>query len=320
MVLIFFRACMWTFRLEPLRKLNPEQPNHGKPNKCQLMSDAFDLICNLRGIGWSWSHGLRIPQETRDLASTPSFLFTTLVWFLRDIIASDFCHYIVQSFSPNTFGSPKGGTIFDLSLPPLSRYVYSTLITFFSGLTVYLSIDGVYHFATLIGIIVFQQSPTQWPPISEQPWRATSLNQFWARRWHQSFRSVFIGIGGKPLTYIAGRAGGVVGAFLVSGLLHDIGCWGMGRGTDFKSISGFFIMNAIGVIFEHLYKSITGKRVEGFTGWIWTFAWIVGWGSMLIDAWMSRGLAGSVFYPSSWRPSFLVLGPFLNNISQRDST
>ncbi len=311
MVTIFFRTSMWTFRLEPLRgRKLPDEPNQRTASMRRLMSDAFDLLCNLRGIGWSWSHSLRIPQETRDVTSTPSFLFSTFFWFLRDVIAFDFCHYIVQWFSPNTIGSPQGGTIYEPSLPPLPRYVRSTVISFFGGWAIYISINAMYNLGTLIGIIVFGQAPTQWPPISDQPWRATSLNQFWAIRWHQLFRDIFTRCGSTPLTYIAGRVGGVIGAFLVSGLIHDVGCWGMGRGTDFKSISGFFIMNAVGVILEHVYKSITGKRVGGFAGWVWTCAWLVGWGGMLVDAWMSRGVGGSVFFPFSWRPSFFVLGPF----------
>jgi hypothetical protein len=113
-------------------------------------------------------------------------------------------------------------------------------------------------------------------------------------------------VGGKPCSYLFGRAGGVLGAFFISGVLHDLGCWSLGRGTDIKSVSGFFLMNGIGIILEHTYKSITGKRVDGVAGWIWTHTWLIGWGSLLINAWFERGLAESRFWPQHFSLAFFV--------------
>jgi hypothetical protein len=198
---------------------------------------------------------------------------------------------------------PTAG-IFDESLAPLHRYARSAILTTLTGFAVYLGIDCQYHVATLIAIVVFQQPPSLWPPISDQPYRSTSLNQFWSTRWHQSFRDVFIRCGSTPLSYLFGKTGGILGAFLISGILHDLGCWGMGQGTDIKSISGFFLMNGIGILLEHVYRSTTGKRVEGIGGQIWTNAWLVGWGSLLVNAWFERGLAASRFWPLHASPAF----------------
>lgn len=308
MITVVFRVGIWTFRSEPYQR-HKRAHNRTAYSTSDIASDAFDLAFNIRGIGWSWSQGLCVPEETRDVTSTRSFLLSTFQWFLQSFVGFDFCHYGVQWFSPETIGSPEGGTIYDPGLHPLTRYTRSTFITLLGGLTIYLAIDTMYNFMTLLGVIVFRQSPTQWPPVSNRPYWATSLNQFWTVRWHQAFRHIFIECGGKPLTYLAGKVGGVIGVFLISGLLHDIGCWGMGRGTDFKRISGFFIMNAVGMVIERVYKSITGKRVEGLLGWIWTVTWILGWGGMLVDAWMIRGLAGSMFVPPHLRLPAIVLGP-----------
>jgi hypothetical protein len=302
MVAQSFRACTWTFRLDPYTRLTS---NKRKPPSREMWFDAFDLLFNLRGIGWSWPQRLRIPKETRNVTSTRHFLLTTLQWLIRDLIAFDACHYIVQTMLEKSNDFPTVG-IFDASLPPLPRYARSTIITLLTGFTVYLGIDCQYNFGSVIAIIIFQQPPSLWPPVSDKPYQATSLNQFWSTSWHQSFRDIFIRCGGIPAAYFFGREGGVLGAFLISGILHDLGCWGMGRGTDIKSISGFFLMNGIGIILEHGYKSVTGKRVGGFAGHIWTYIWILGWGSFVVDTWFQRGLAASRFWPVHFSPAFYV--------------
>ncbi|GAW10556.1 fruit-body specific protein a [Lentinula edodes] len=58
--------------------------------------------------------------------------------------------------------------------------------------------DSLFSIDVLIFVIWsgrILQSPTQWPPIFDEPWRADSLSDFWAKRWHQLFRHFFIGLG-----------------------------------------------------------------------------------------------------------------------------
>jgi len=86
-----------------------------------------------------------------------------------------------------------------------------------------------------------------------------------------------------------------------------LGLWGMGRGTDFLRVAGFFLMMGVGTVLEFAFKSVTGKRVGGFFGWMWSMLWILGWGNMLVDAWLVRGLAGSRFMPDKWRPAVNLL-------------
>jgi len=293
------RCCIWTFRLNPYTRLATK--NSRTPSR-QLWFDAFDLLLNLRGIGWSWPQGLRIPKETRNVGSTISFLLTTLQWVILDLIAFDSCHYVVQAMQSKS----NVAGIFDASLPPLHRYARSTIMTILTGFTVYLGIDSQYYSSTIVAVAVFQQSPSIWPPPSDRPYLSTSLNQFWTARWHQSFRDIFIRIGGKPSSYLFGRVGGLLGAFFISGVLHDIGCWSLGRGTNIKGISEFFLMNGIGIILERVFKSITGKRVHGVAGWIWTHVWLLGWGGLLINAWFEHGLVECSFWPEHVRPAFYV--------------
>jgi Membrane bound O-acyl transferase family len=329
MVTIVLRTIVWTFRVEPLSLIKPLPPLTNGIHKSispdansekhaegltTTAWNALDLMFNLRGIGWTWSKGLRFPPETRPTNSTPAFLLATMISFVQHVILLDGLQYIVQSFSPSTFGSPAGGTIFDPSLPPFHRYARSSLITMLSGLVIYCAIRLCYDFCTLCGIILFRQYPAQWPPIFNQPWQSTSVSDFWAKRWHQVFRDSFMFVGGRPMDFFAGRLGSVIGVFFVSGLLHDLGLWGMGRGTDFWHVVGFFSIMGVGVVIEAVWRNTSGTKVHGWIGWAWTMLWVIGWGNLVVDAWLRSGLAGSIFMPESRRPGKIFIDYITSNL------
>jgi len=306
------RSIVWSFQRKPFRRVTTvdvDDDTQAPPNFKQVAIDAADLTLNMRGCGWNWPIGIKIPLETRPTSSTTAFVTATSTSLALHIVVFDITHYSVQWFAPLTVGSARGGTIFDSSLPFAQRYLQSSTITVLAGLVVYCAVQIGYHLCTLIGIIVFRQHFLSWPPIFKDPWFSTSLTELWAKCWHQLFRDVFVSLGGNPMARLAGRAGGVFGAFLVSGVMHYIGLWGMGSGSDFPRVVGFFVMMGIGIIMEHTLKMFTGQRTGGVCGWIWTWIWTVGWGHMLVEAWTMHGLAGSVFFPLRYRPAFYVFGP-----------
>ncbi|KAF8075119.1 membrane bound O-acyl transferase family-domain-containing protein [Lyophyllum atratum] len=318
LVIIFtalsLRLIVWSIQTKPfwrvktLEKTTPEFYTSSPPplRPKQIFVDAFELSCNLRGCGWNWSPYLQIPQETRP---TSSFAAATWTSLLLHIVMFDVFQYSIQWFSPTTIGSARGGSIFDPTLPPILNYSRSTLITFLSGMAVYFPIQAGYHITTLFGVLVFGQDTSLWPPAFMAPWLSTSLTEFWAKRWHQLFRDIFISLGGQPMSILFGRAGGVLGAFLISGILHNFGLWGMGRGTDFMRVGGFFIMNGVGIILEHTWRKLSGHRVAGWYGRVWTLAWLIGWGHILVEAWATRGLIGSTFLPQYLRLTTYIFGP-----------
>lgn len=311
------RVISWSIQRKPYRRAhvlvagttNIKDDVWSPPSSMgQVAIDAFDLCFNLRGCGWNWSRGLYVPPETRPTTSTSTFAWATFVSLNVHIMLFDIMHYSVQWFAPATIGSPVGGSIFDPTIPPAHRYLRSSTIALLSGFTVYCAIQTFYLLFTLFGVLLFKQHCSLWPPAFMSPWLATSLTEYWAKRWHQIFRDNFISIGGNPLSWVAGRVGGVLGAFLVSGIMHDFGLWGMGRGSDFLNVGGFFIMMGVGIILEGSWKQISGRRTGGWIGRIWTLAWIIGWANILIDAWTRKGLVGSLFIPTHMRPSTYIFG------------
>lgn len=238
-----------------------------------------------------------------------AFVLWTLASICFHLPVLDLLQYAVQRFGPGTFGTVKGGSIFDPNLNPLIRYSRSTFISFLSGLVVYCAIQVAYDISTLFGVVVFGQLPAQWPPVFNDPWNATSLSEFWAKRWHLLFRDIFVNIGGVPASHLFGRAGGVLGAFFVSGLLHYIGLFGLGNGSDALGMIGFFMLNGCGVILEAFWKRRTGHRVGGLLGRGWTALCLLGLSNLLVDAWAQKGLIGAMFIPDERRLPVMIFGP-----------
>ena len=301
MITISMRVIEWAFSSHTLRRVDGDatpspDKEEGSVKPIALKTalwNALDLIVNFRGIDWNWCHDNRMPKETRPTDSTPTFLAYTALSALTHLVVFDTSVHIIRTVSPSTFGSPAGGTIFDPTLPPLERYTRSTGMTLLSGIMFYAVIQCIYDLNTITFILLFRQKPSRWPPLFDAPWRATSVADFWGKRWHQLFRSSFVSIGAKPGAYFAGRAGGVYGAFLVSAILHDWGMWPMARGLQFSRVGGFFLSMGLGCILE----DASGVKISGWGGWVWSMLWVVGWGNLLVDAWARTGLLGGTIFP-----------------------
>ena len=279
------------------------------------MWNAWDLIVNLRGIGWIGPEKMRLPTPYFRVESRVTFFFLSVFRAIFFTTTFDMIALYVCSLGPDTFGTPKGGTIFDPSLPPLKRYTKSSIITLISSAAAYNVIETIYQVHAAFFTLVFQQYPSQWPPLFDSPWLSTSITSFWGQRWQQLFREYFVVVGSKPMQKYLGRVGTVLGGFAVSGVLHDVGMRGMNRGADTLEVVGFFFLQGVGVILEHAWRKATGRRVEGVIGFLWVFFFFLVTGHIFVDVWARRGLLGSDFIPKAYRPTTL----FINWISQRGS-
>jgi hypothetical protein len=114
-------------------------------------------------------------------------------------------------------------------------------------------------------------------------------------------------VGGRPFNFIFGRIGGVIGVFLVSGLIHDVEHRSFGRGGNFVVVVGFFVTNGVGVVLERVWKRVCGRSVGGIWGWVWTFSWMTLWGVPLLDEWGKVGRFGAA--------SECVPGVFLQSVA-----
>ncbi|KAG2151598.1 membrane bound O-acyl transferase family-domain-containing protein [Suillus bovinus] len=326
MFVFAMRSTTWAFAKKPYKRIalqpkkifNGDTMSGGTNNQSTNDDDddgtlftaiwnAWDLLFNLRGIGWDWSEGLRIPKSSLGTKSTLEFLLITLAKLVFYVLATDVTSGAARYFSPGTAGSTEGGTIFDASLTPLSRYTRSSIVTILVGSTIYLTAELIYHINTIQSILLFRQTPSQWPPLFDNPLISTSLTSLWGRRWHQLIRQCFISLGARPLSYLLGRTGGVMGAFVISGVMHYVGLKAMKRGIHPVATFGFFSMQGVGVILEGMWKRRTGLRVDGFSGLLWTWVWAVFWANFMVDECARAGLVGFVLFPDDYRPIVLLV-------------
>jgi hypothetical protein len=291
---IALKSFEWTFIIKkPIRRY--ETPKQGEPLKerpltvTNILLDAADLLFNHRGLGWSWS-SQPFPRDPNPPPSIPKQFCKLLI----KITALDAAHYIVQLIRPSTY-SLEGDTIFDETLDLVPRLLVVSCISLCGMILIYSSVDIMYQVCALFGQIVLGQSAAQWPRIANRPWMSMSVTEFWGKRWHQFFRHLFVVYGSRPGGMIAGWYGSIMGAYLVSAIMHVWGLWGLGRGTEFTHTGSFFIMVGLASILERQWKLMTGKTVTGVPGTLWAMAWQLIWGSGMVDAWARRGMVANDF-------------------------
>ena len=303
------------YRHDPLRETSDSEPEMNghkstrpvypvkrpvhSPSRIQWLWDALELLCSMRGHGWDYGALVYVPPRTASYYHRRTFLLhslrnTVVYFFLLDFLES------LAKLVPGV-GSPRGGSIFLASedlpyIPHVSesvvRYSMSTLISLMSGTGVMAGFNAVYGLLSLIGVGILHQDPRIWPPPFHSPFLSTSLNEFWAKRWHQILRRPFLIYGGLPFAYIASllpfpkstrktvdQIATVLGAFLASGLYHEVGSLAMGRSWDSRVV-WFFVMHGWLVIFERVWRRLSGRRVGGLAGTLWVYFWVIGVGQL----------------------------------------
>ncbi|OAV91926.1 hypothetical protein PTTG_07408 [Puccinia triticina 1-1 BBBD Race 1] len=136
---------------------------------------------------------------------------------------------------------------------------------------------------------------------ANSPLEASSISAFWGRHWHTVLQGLFVEAGAVPLTSLVRwafgthkpppkllRLSGIIGAFAVSAIMHEVGVWSAGPFDRRLRTSVFFLSQGVAVCLESAFKSLSGQRVTGPLGRIWTFAWLIFFGTPMIDAWLEN--------------------------------
>ncbi|HTU23764.1 MAG TPA: MBOAT family protein [Pirellulales bacterium] len=108
-------------------------------------------------------------------------------------------------------------------------------------------------------------------PVMHWPLAATSLGDFWGRRWNMAFRDLAHRFAFRPAAARWGAAAGVWAAFLASGVIHDLVLSLPARG-GYGAPTVYFLVQAVGVFTE---RSRLGRRCglgHGVRGRLFTFA------------------------------------------------
>ena len=124
------------------------------------------------------------------------------------------------------------------------------------------------HFGTFqIVALMWRAAGVNARPIMSAPLRATSLAEFWGKRWNLGFRQLGYELIFRPLRRSLGVELAGLLVFLVSGLIHDLVISVPARG-GYGLPTGYFLLQGAGITVEH---SRWGKRLglaHGTRGWL----------------------------------------------------
>ncbi|KAI9448701.1 hypothetical protein BJY52DRAFT_1365462, partial [Lactarius psammicola] len=178
------RSFEWTFIIkEPIRKyeltMDQNPPIEKRFSISSVLLDAFDLLGNLRGIGWSWSPKSLFRWSTPPPPESIPSIFVSLLF---NITAFDAAQYLIQLICPTVSSNPSAGSLFDPNLSFFPRYAWAAFASICAGMWMCSLVGSAFRIAALIGRIVFRQHAEHWPPVSQPLWLSTSLHEFWSFR------------------------------------------------------------------------------------------------------------------------------------------
>jgi hypothetical protein len=124
------------------------------------------------------------------------------------------------------------------------------------------------HFGTFqVVALIWLDAGVNAKPIMSAPLRATSLAEFWGKRWNLGFRQLGYELIFRPLHRALGAEGAGLLVFLVSGLIHDLVISVPARG-GYGLPTAYFLLQGVGITVEH---SRLGKHFglgHGARGWL----------------------------------------------------
>lgn len=256
-------APRWTRRFEG----STVSPVHVFPvTLWQRLFYSFDLLTSQRGL--SWDAGLIwewCPRRLRGwkAKNRRQFGFRSLGTIFTSALVMDVCEATIKS--PYWHRGPDRQKLTDL--PLLQQLVY----TFCVGVGTAMSITFYYEIIAT-ACVVCGSNPEAWPPIVDSPFSATSLQDFWSRRWHLMFRRVFERLSLpfiRLIEWLIGKKDGpyittirVFGFFMISTFLHlvimyEVMVWdfynGKGKNAPFfwdLDVVLFFMAQPFGLLIE----------------------------------------------------------------------
>jgi predicted DCC family thiol-disulfide oxidoreductase YuxK len=146
-------------------------------------------------------------------------------------------------------------------------------LTGWTGLVglVFLLHFGLFHLLAL----AWQAAGVNAQPIMNMPIRATSLSEFWSRRWNAAFNHLVYDAIFCRTRRGVGVAGATLLVFLISGLIHEAVISYPARG-GYGLPTAYFLLQGAGLLLE---RTRLGRRIglgHGWRGWAFTLVFTAG--------------------------------------------
>ncbi|OCF31021.1 hypothetical protein I316_07292 [Kwoniella heveanensis BCC8398] len=262
---------------------------------------TFDLLFNFRlvnlppspplwstdspvaAVGTSQIHPSKCKNRSASSSHTHVQPFHTYAWHLRhhlirllsNLIIADILFYLTIKLSlltsDRSYPVLRQTISLSYGIPPL---VTDGLMCLSQGISTYSGMQILWHGLAFLGVGSGLWIGEEWPELMDRPWLAESCNEFWGRRWHQILR--------EPIAFMlsfllpASTPRGVYYAsfFIVSGLIHCPLHFPLSKSFHLLPFFTTFTLYGIGCMLERACKRITGQKVGGCGGEMWTWCWL----------------------------------------------
>ena len=114
------------------------------------------------------------------------------------------------------------------------------------------------------------------------PAGATSLRDFWGRRWNRAFHVIARDRIFKPVARRWGTTSGIVATFVFSGVLHDL-LISLPAGGGYGLPTLYFLLQGVGMLVEGRVLGTSPRHT--LPGRFWSFAWVVFPAPLLFHPW-----------------------------------
>ena len=111
-------------------------------------------------------------------------------------------------------------------------------------------------------------------PLMHRPSRATTLFDFWSRRWNTAFRDLTHRFLFQPLSSRLGPGGGLWAGFIFSGLVHDL-VISYPAGGGYGGPTLYFALQAAGISLQRSGRARRMGLGRGWRGWAFTFLFLL---------------------------------------------
>lgn len=280
---------------------------------------AVDSTTSLRGNSWfantHWDWAPKALVETHlRFVSRSHFVMIESLSLVPQFLAFDLLDAIAKSRTWDTT-NPFPIT----SLPWPEQILFSTTVCAQTVLGISIS----YTLAS-VPFVLMGSRPENWPSMFHSPFSATSLADFWTKRWHAIFRRVFLRLSSVVLRILHKRTNQTsppsalertlrsILVFALSAALHvliiyriDMGQPDTGRNIFLDtSILKFFLSQPLGIAIEALVVlpacgALVPSRWRSTVTRIWTWAFLLWAGRYWSNVWINRGF---------WEPKERAVG------------
>jgi len=133
-----------------------------------------------------------------------------------------------------------------------------------------IGVISLLHFGVFAWVAKFwQRCGYEARPIMEAPWLASSVADFWGRRWNRAFSDVARAMVFRPLSRKWGVTAALIGGFFFSGLAHEL-VIAVPAGAGYGLPSLYFALQAGGVMIERWIG------MKGIVARVWVWIVILG--------------------------------------------